>query len=131
MSDEEQIRAMQALWGQRHADRDAEGWSQLFTENGTYINPRRQSFVGRAAIRAYLEERYAGHAADRHIRHVFGEPLISIQADIAEMSADYASIQCNGAEPAFIGAMGRHSSRLIRQDGRWLFEEYRIVNPYE
>lgn len=131
MSDEEQIRTMQALWGQLHADRDAVGWSQLFTDNGTYINPLRQEFVGRAAIRAYLEERYAGHGADRHIRHVFGEPLITIRGDTAELSADYASIQCNGAEPAFIGAMGRHWSRLVRQDGHWLFEEYRIVNPYE
>ncbi len=131
MNDEEQVRAMLALWGQRHADKDADGWSQLWTEDGKYVNPRRDQFVGRPAIRQYLADRYAAHPVDRYIRHVFGVPLVTVSGDTAEISADYASCQCDGAQPPFIGAIGRHHGRLVRQDGRWFFTEYRIVNPYE
>lgn len=131
MTDLAQVRELQALWGQRHAEKDADGWSKLWTETGSYINPRREEFVGRTAIRQYLIDRYTSHPADRHIRHVFGLPLIRVDGDTAEMSTDYASCQCNGTQPAFIGAIGRHHSRLVRRNGQWLFSEYRIVNPYE
>ncbi len=131
MTDEDQIREMQALWGQHHADKDAEAWSQLWTEDGLYVNPRHQEVVGRAGLAKYLTEFYAGLPADRYIRHVFGLPVINVEGDTAEFSADYASCQCNGTQPAFIGAIGRHQSRLVRRNGRWFFSEYRIVNPYE
>jgi uncharacterized protein (TIGR02246 family) len=131
MTDEDQIREMQALWGQLHADKNADGWSQLWTEDGKYVNPRREEYIGRAAIRQYLVDRYASHPPDRYIRHVFGLPVIRVTGDTAEMSADYASCQCNGTQPAFSGTIGRHYSRLVRREGRWSFTEYRIVNPYE
>jgi hypothetical protein len=131
MTEEDQIREMQALWGQRHADKDALGWSHLWTEDGKYVNPRREEYVGRAAIQKYLEDRYASHPPDRYIRHVFGLPVIKVTGDTAECSADYASCQCDGPKPGFIGAIGRHYSRLVRRGDQWLFTEYRIVNPYE
>jgi hypothetical protein len=131
VTDEEQIREVLALWGQLHADKNADGWSQLWTEDGKYVNPRREEFVGRAAIRQYLFDRYNTHPPERYIRHVFGVPLIRVSGDTAETAADYASCQCDGANPAFIGAIGRHYSRLERRHDRWYFTEYRIVNPYE
>lgn len=130
-SDEQQVREMLALWGQRHADKDADGWSQLWTEDGAYVNPRRDVFAGRAAIRQYLVDRYTAHPPDRYIRHIFSVPIVRLDGDRAEVSADYASLQCDGSKPAFIGAIGRHHASLIRRDGGWLFTEYRIVNPYE
>jgi uncharacterized protein (TIGR02246 family) len=130
-TDEQQVREMLARWGQLHADKDADRWSQLWTEDGTYVNPRRDVFAGRAAIRQYLVDRYTVHPPDRYIRHIFSVPIVRVDGDTAEISADYASLQCDGNKPAFIGAIGRHHATLIRRDGGWLFTEYRIVNPYE
>jgi ketosteroid isomerase-like protein len=131
MTDEDQLREMQALWGQYHADKNMDAWGNLFTEDALFVNPRRVEVIGRATITKYMTDINANHPPDRYIRHVFSVPVIKVTGDSAEMSADYASCQCIGAQPAFIGAIGRHISRLVRRDGRWLFSEYRIVNPYE
>jgi uncharacterized protein (TIGR02246 family) len=126
VTDEEQVRQLLALWGQRHADKDAAGWSQLFAEDGVYVTPRGDRIVGRAAIQQYAEERYG--SSRRHFTHLFGAMDIRVDGDAAESTVDYASCQRDPEANAVLGSLGRHYHRLVRQAGRWLYAEYRIVN---
>ena len=127
MTDEEQIREMQALWGQRDSERDFDGWSQLYTEDGKYINPRGQEFVGRAALKQNIADRYASRPEGQRTVHVFGPPIVRVHGDVAESATDYVVLlrENNTTTP---GATGRHYARLVRRGSGWLFTEYRIIN---
>jgi uncharacterized protein (TIGR02246 family) len=126
MTDADQIRQLQALWGQRHADKDAAAWSQLFIEGGKYVTPRGDEIVGRAAIQQYAEDRY-GHT-NRHYTHLFGAMDVRVDGDTAEATTDYASCYRDGTDDVVLGSIGRHYNLLVRQSGTWFFAEYRIVN---
>jgi uncharacterized protein (TIGR02246 family) len=126
MTEEEQIRELQALWAQCHADNDAVGWSELFAEDGKFVNPRGGEIVGRDALQAYFKERYI-HPT-RRTTHVFGIPVIRIDGDTAESATDYLSSSRDGDAGTVAGAIGRMHVRYKRQNGRWYFTEYRIVN---
>ena len=129
MTDEEQIREMQAIWAERRSDLDIEGLSDMFCEDGRFINPRGGEFVGRAAIRTYFTERYSART-DWYVTHVFGPVIVRVNGDTAESTADYLACERKGAEGAWkLGASGRMHARLVRRAGGWLYAEYRIVNP--
>jgi uncharacterized protein (TIGR02246 family) len=126
MTDEDQIRELQALWGQRHADRDPVGWSELWTEDGTFINPRGEAIKGRNALQRYFSERYL--AGERRAIHTFGIPVIRVTDDTAVSATDYVSTSSQGDGAPVVGAIGRMYVRLVKHDGKWHFSEYRIVN---
>jgi ketosteroid isomerase-like protein len=126
MTDEDQIRELQALWGQRHADRDAARWSELWIEGGKFINPRGGEVVGREALQAYFKDRYL--SSERRTTHVFGLPVIRIEGDTAVSATDYLSSSRDGDGATVAGAIGRMFVRYVRQGGKWYFSEYRIVN---
>ncbi len=126
MTDEEQIRELQALWGQRHADRDAVGWSELWTEDGTFVNPRGEAITGRAVLQEYFTQRYL--ATERRAIHTFGIPVIRVSGSTAVCATDYVSTSRDGDNAPVVGAIGRMYVHLVKQDGTWLFSEYRIVN---
>ncbi len=129
MTDEEQIREMQGLWAQRRSDRDVDAFAALFSEDGKFVNPRGGEYLGRAAIHAYFSERY-GARSDWYVTHVFGPVIVRVHGDTAESTADYLAVEREGSEGSWkLGASGRMYARLVRKDGRWLYAEYRIVNP--
>jgi uncharacterized protein (TIGR02246 family) len=124
VTDEDQIRELQAIWGQLEADRDAEAWSQLFTEDATYIRPDGSRTVGRAAIRDSLIQRTAARPPGRHSAHVFGPAVIRVNGDSAESATDHVAFGRASLEsPWEIIVVGRLNNRLVRQGGRWLFSE--------
>ncbi len=128
--DREQIREMYALWAERDHNKDATGWSQLFTEDAKYINPRGFEFVGRVAIEKNLHDRNTARSPEWQVVHVFGPVVVTLHGDTAEAYAEYVACARHHIDnPWTIGAVGRHHSRLVRRDGKWLFTEYRIVNP--
>jgi uncharacterized protein (TIGR02246 family) len=126
MTDEDQIRELQALWGQRHADRDPVGWSDLWTEDGTFVNPRGEAITGRKALREYFTQRYL--ANERRAIHTFGIPVIRVSGTTAVSATDYVSTSRDADGTSVVGAIGRMYIHLVKQDGKWLFAEYRIVN---
>jgi uncharacterized protein (TIGR02246 family) len=129
MTDEDQIREMQALWAQRHADKDAGRWADLFAEDGKYMNPRGGVYVGRQAIREYFVDRFLpGGVSDRRSTHTFGPPVIRVTGDTAVSATDYTSCSLDPEKGLVVGAIGRMFCHLKKQNGRWYFSEYRIVN---
>src|SRR5262245_43766285 len=120
MSDADEIQRMRALWAERDADKDAKGWSELFTEDGKYIS-RRGVSAGRAEIQRNLEERTASNPPDRNTMHIFGPGNITIDGDTAEAVYAYVAYGRVGDQPWQIMTIGRFHDKLVRQDGRWLF----------
>jgi uncharacterized protein (TIGR02246 family) len=123
MTDEDQIRELYALWAERDADKDAEGWSQLYTEDGKFISGRRVEYVGRAAIRKNLEDRTAASPPDRHTMHIFGTPFIRVDGDHAESRSAYVAYGRVGNGPWEVMTIGRFHTRLVRANAGWLFTE--------
>ena len=120
MSDEDQIRRMRALWAERDADKDAKGWSELFTEDGKYISRRGVSH-GRAEIQRNLEERTASNPPDRNTMHIFGPGNIRIDGDTAEAEYAYVAYGRVGDKPWEVMSIGRFYDKLVKRDGQWLF----------
>jgi uncharacterized protein (TIGR02246 family) len=126
MTNEDEIRELQSRWGQRHAEKDVDGWLALFAEDGKYINPRGGEIVGRAALRDYFTERFIG--SERNSTHVFGFPIVRVDGDRAELSTDYISCHRDGDKAGTVGQFGCVINRLVRTGGQWYIAEYRIVN---
>src|SRR5262245_58085231 len=66
MTDEDQIRQALALWGQREADKDFKALSELFAEDGRYVRPEGDAWIGPAMILQKWEERYAKRSPTFH-----------------------------------------------------------------
>ena len=124
MSDQDQIRRLMALWAQRNDDKDGKGWSELFTEDGTFINARRIEHRGRAAIRKNLEDRTAANPTDRHTTHMLSESVIDIDGDQARAECDYTCWVRVGDAPYHILTIGRCIGHFVRENGGWLFREF-------
>jgi uncharacterized protein (TIGR02246 family) len=120
MTDEDAIRRLRALWAECDADKDAKGWSELFTEDGKYIS-RRGVASGRAEIQRNLEERTASNPPDRHTMHIFGPGNITIDGDSAEAVSAYVAYGRIGDKPWEIMSIGRFYDKLVKRNGEWLF----------
>jgi uncharacterized protein (TIGR02246 family) len=137
MTHRRQIRELQALWGQLEADRNADAWSQLFTEDATYLRPDGSITAGRTAIRDSLIQRTAARPAGRHSSHVFGPAVIRVTGDTAESATDHLAWGRLDAESAWeILLIGRMHNRLRREQSGWRFIEvsnrgYFLGNPPE
>ena len=122
MTDEQQITEMLALWSERDADKDAEGFAALFTEDGAYIS-RRGVSRGREALRKNLADRTAANPPDRHTMHLFALPVIVVTGETATAVAAYVGYGRIGDAPWEIMSIGRFHTWLVRNDGKWLFTE--------
>jgi uncharacterized protein (TIGR02246 family) len=120
MSDYDEISRMRARWAERDADKDAKGWSELFTEDGKYIS-RRGVSSGRSEIQRNLEERTASNPPDRHTMHIFGPGNITINGDSAEAVYAYVAYGRVGDTPWEVMSIGRFHDKLVKQNGQWLF----------
>ena len=126
MDDEDQIRLTLALHGQRLDDGDADGYTELYTEDGQFRSAA-ATHVGRAAIRQFIGDLFAMRTPDRRSKHLFGNSVITIVGDVAEAVTDVSISQRVGEEPWTMGIVNRHFDRLVRSGERWLFAEKRVV----
>jgi uncharacterized protein (TIGR02246 family) len=120
MDDADEIRRMRALWAECDADKNAKGWSELFTEDGKYIS-RRGVSTGRAEIQRNLEERTASNPPDRNTMHIFGPGNIRIDGDTAEAEYAYVAYGRVGDKPWEVMSIGRFYDKLVKRNGQWLF----------
>jgi uncharacterized protein (TIGR02246 family) len=124
MNDEDQVREAQALWAQYEADRDADAWAALMTEDARYIRPDGSVTVGRDAIRQSLIDRTAGRAKGRHSAHVFGPTIVKVTGDTAESAAEHIAYgRATADDPWSIIVIGRFNTQLVKRDGKWYFTE--------
>ncbi len=123
MTDEDQLRELQALWAQLNDDKDIAGWTALYAADGKFVNARGTEFVGHDAIRKNLADRVAAYPDDRFTKHICGPSVIRIDGDTAETSTDYVCYARVGDGAWEILTIGRFHNRLVRQDAHWLFAE--------
>ena len=71
MTDEDQLREMQALWAQLNDDKDIEGWTTLYAADGKFVNARGTEFVGHDAIRKNLADRVAAAYPGRSLHQAY------------------------------------------------------------
>ena len=124
--DKDQIREMQALYIQREADRDVDGWCALFAETGAYVNPRGNEFVGISAIRKNLTDRIASNPEQCRTSHICGPVVVTVTGDSASSVCDYIAYGRLGPDsPWYVAAVGRIHTQLVRHDAGWRFTEVR------
>jgi len=124
-SAEEEIRRTLAIYPKSVDDRDSAGFAALFAEDGR-IYSSAGVFIGRAAIKKFLEDLYAARPPDRLFKHMWSNSVITVHGDTAESTSDILVFECLAESPWRMSIVARHHDRLVRQaDGRWLFSEKR------
>lgn len=122
MDDHEQIRQTLATYCQLNDDGRFDEWSQLLIEDCRFQFGE-QTVTGRDAIKALVTEY---QPPENRGRHFMGNQIIEVDGDTATVRADFVFFaQQNPGFTPF--AADRYHDRLIRTDGKWLFEEIRIV----
>jgi ketosteroid isomerase-like protein len=122
VNDVDEIRRLIARYAQLADDGDALGRSELFTDDALYV-PTTGRFVGRAAIRAAIDDRLASQPSDRRTRRLCANPIISIDGDSAEAATDFVLFTRVDDEPWTIDLVGRYHDRFVRRHGGWLYSE--------
>ena len=121
LEDLEEIRQLFVDYG-HHLDKgDYASYAQLFAESGELmLGP-----VGRAKGRQEIETmmgRIGGAGASIHL---ITSPMITLDGDRAESYVMWTVI--NRAEDGnpTVGMVGHHQDQLVREDGRWRFQQRR------
>jgi ketosteroid isomerase-like protein len=122
VTDEDQVRAMIALWSQADAGKDVEGFAALFAEDGVYRG-RRGVSRGQVALRKNLADRIAVNPAGRETMHLFYEGVISVSGDQATAVSPYIGYGRIGERPWEVMSIGRFHCELIRSGDRWYFTD--------
>ncbi len=93
----------------------------LFAEDGTLEAGDRPPARGRAAIRAFFMDtaaRLAGASTRRLIRHHVSNLVIEVSGPESASAESYFLALAEGG----VDHWGRYRDRLVRRDGRWLFQ---------
>lgn len=120
-ADQAAVAALPARMIETWAAHDAEGFGELFTEDGTLILPGVYQ-KGRAEIRAFMESAFAGHLKGSRVT---GQPI-----DIKLLGADTVALITQGGVIAAgetelsDKAAIRASWILVKRDGQWKLAVY-------
>jgi uncharacterized protein (TIGR02246 family) len=126
MSDGDDIRRTLALYAVAHDQLDLEAYVALFAEHARYI-ARGVTHDGRDAIRTFIGGIYGKRPAEHRMKHLYANSVIEVNADRANATSDFIAYECLGDGPWQINMIGQCVDKLVKQDGKWLFEERRIV----
>jgi hypothetical protein len=91
-------------------------WSELFALDGTF-----QGTVGRAEILAAIERGGLARRPRLLRKHVTANFIIGLDGDRARVESDLVLYEREG-EGEFLVRLGKYTDRMVRTDGRWLFE---------
>jgi hypothetical protein len=131
LEDERDILRTLYSYSHTHDDGRSADWLELFTEDGVFETRRpngRRRAEGRAELARYREDIAGTYSGDFALKHVMTSPRITIEGDEAQVEAYFLVV--NNAAPGGtpqLYSFGRYYDRLVRQDGRWAFQE-RIVS---
>lgn len=101
-------------------------WVGLFTEDGIYeIRIRHPGSVIRKEGSQALAQFIAEHsrAPAKYHKHLLVEPLITLESSKQASVQSYFVRVDEGEGKPYILAFGRYKDRLVKQNGRWLFQE--------
>ena len=120
MTDEEQIRKLQAQFCQYLDARQFKAWSETFAEDGNF-GPRK----GRAAIHEGILGGELAHNPALVRKHTVVNAVIEVDGDNATSECDLVMYD-RIADSSWMTRLGHYTDRLVRRDGRWLFAERRL-----
>jgi uncharacterized protein (TIGR02246 family) len=126
MTDGEQIRQLLATYAHRLDDRDAEGYSQVFSHDATLVRARGIS-TGREAIKQSIQEIFAEYSVDKLTKHLCASSIILIAGATAQATSDVVGYERIGSGPWQVVSVGRYVDRLVREDDKWLLSKRRTV----
>jgi uncharacterized protein (TIGR02246 family) len=125
MTEQEAIRTTLAKYAQRNDARDAEGWTQLFVEDGRFITQNGE-YAGRSAIRSFIDALYASRPT-RRTKHINGSPVITIDGDTARADSDVIFYERIDDSPWRLAGANHYTDTLVRRDTDWFFQERRVI----
>jgi 3-phenylpropionate/cinnamic acid dioxygenase small subunit len=124
-SAEEGIRRTLASYCQTCDDGRFDEFAALFAREASFQVGDESPVVGREAIAAFMER---AQPPGRRGKHLCGEPLISLDGDVAVVATDFVFVGRVGETGWSVVAAGRYDDRLVSESGGgWLFAS-RTIN---
>jgi len=124
VSAEDQIRRTLARYIHSHDRNDPDGVMAEFTEGARLLVPSGARPVGRAAIRAFMEEQYTRRrAAKRRMKHLYGNSDIEVRGTAATVVSDWVAYESVDGGPWAINMVGQSVDQLVCENGQWLIAE--------
>lgn len=102
---------------------DAEGCVELFTEDGIFTVPGRESVVGRDALTQFFRAAVQRSSGTHHI--VSNILVERVSTDRAEGTAHVLALRVDG-ETVRLAALGRYHDEFAKVDGHWLVHTRRV-----
>lgn len=121
MTDEEEIRQLIATFCQCLDDRQFEAWWMLWVEDGSF-NER----IGRDAIRDMILAGELATMPELSRKHAIANITIDVQGAHATSKSDLCMFDRMGADAPWTLRVGRYEDRLVKVDGRWLFQHRQL-----
>lgn len=118
-ADEQAVRQAIEATGAALNARDYDGAAAVFADDGDLILPRSRRVVGRAAIRAFWQERWSGAPADRRI-------ALTVQS-LRFLNPDVAVVDCTAEFTVGEPTRDRATYVLVRLGGAWQVAALRVM----
>jgi len=106
----------------RHLDaHDFDAYAALFAETGEVLLGPLGRAKGRAEIKALMQRVMGAMASSNY--HLVTNPTITLDGDRAHSTVMWSVVDSGPAGAPAITMLGRHVDVLVREDGRWKFEQ--------
>jgi uncharacterized protein (TIGR02246 family) len=122
--EEKTLRKAADLFAFAFAKGDIDTLTALWSEHAEYIHESGKVYRGRKAIRGLLEKALGNLKGSKHTIKI--ESIRFIRPEVALQEGTTTVTSPDGAE-----SVGRFSSILVKQDGRWLLERVRDLTETE
>lgn len=115
---ERDIRKTLAQYAQHTDDLDADGWVNMFTEDGSLVSGPKH-LHGHAELRAWITKVHTGP----RLRHLMANAAITIDSPTtAHAEVDMALLRAEGSHWALVSSP-RYSDKLVKTAAGWKFLE--------
>jgi uncharacterized protein (TIGR02246 family) len=106
----------------RHLDaHDFDAYAALFAETGEVLLGPLGRAKGRAEIKALMQRVMGAMAASNY--HLVTNPTIILDGDRANSTVMWSVVDTGKDGAPALTMLGRHVDVLVREDGRWKFEQ--------
>lgn len=113
MTDIDQIMQLTARYNHAYDERDANGWVNCWTEDGSFTRSNGQEVRGRSAL-----AELCGNATVKG-RHVTSDFVIEVDGDTATQTCYLQYLDRENDFRLILFAV--YQDQLVRRDGQWLF----------
>ena len=122
LEEKDAIRELQARYCFHFDNAEFDRWLDLWTAEGAFDVPRLGRFVGRDALKKFLQAIPLIDGSPR-MRHCVMNSIVEVDGERAKAWCYVVVI--HGGKPLGITLTGRYEDDLIKSHGRWLFQERR------